>query len=519
MMVSRIDNLSDETIVNLNKFGGRIALKSLFWSVLTFTHSWIDPSSRWRQHMIILVLGLLGIFLLIPNIGYPRSIVFDETYLIPNTQSYINGVFFQDSHPPLGRLFIALGQVVLHPHDPSNEFVHMSRIEEDWPKNIDISGYRLFPALFGTINPILVFGIVLILTSNEWIALFTALAPLLDNALLTQSRFALTDSILISFCLATILCFVWLQSRERTPRLKERIVWILFGIVAGAAFMVKFTGMFVLIVVPFYLYKLWLAGSKERIIEFLVIIGLAFTMVFILVWEIHFSFLRIPPENFNDPISELHLQIIKGTYSPNPFQRFWIEVTDAYHYMFEYHKNVPSLDLSKPDEIGSPWYFWPFGGRAISYRWESGSGHVKIIYLIGNPVTWLVSLIGVVAAIASVIADALFRFLNNIQRQRLYPFVLLYWVYMISVAMISRVMYLYHYLPPLIIGVILFGLMIEETKSVSQKIKTSLMVVLLVCIVIVFQLYSPFTYYKEISHEQFNQLNIWPAWDLQCPNC
>ena len=467
----------------------------------------------------MLFLWVLGILLYLVNNDTPRAIVFDETYLIPNAQSYINGIYFQDLHPPLGRLFIALGQVIRHPQGPSDEFVHVAKIEQDWPGDIDISGYRLFPAIFGTINPLLVFAIVLILTRSEWIALFCGLAVLLDNALLTQSRYALTDSILIAFCLGAILCFVWLQSRRSSPGRRERVIWILFGILAGAAFMVKFTGLFVLVVVPFYLLKLWQQGDRGGIVQFLAMAGLAFLVVFVSVWEIHFSLLRVPPRSFSQPITEAHVKIIEGIYNPGPLQRFWIEVTDAYQYMIDYHKNVPVLDLGKPDEIGSPWYFWPFGGRAIAYRWESGSGHLKIIYFVGNPVTWLISLLGVVTASATVIADALFRFLNSDQRKKLYPFVCLYWIYMISVMLISRVMYLYHYLPPLVIGIILFGILFADLLSIPQKSKPRILVVLIICIVIAFWLYSPFTYYKEISYEHFHRLDVWPAWHLQCPNC
>lgn len=474
---------------------------------------------RQRQWAFILLLWALGLLLYLANNGYPRAIVFDETYLIPNAQSYINGIFFQDSHPPLGRLFIALGQVIRHPQDASDEFVHVSKIEEDWPQEIDISGYRLFPAIFGTIGPLLIFGIVLILTRNEWVALFSGLTLLLDNALLTQSRYALTDSILIVFCLGAILCFVWLQSFHTLPGHRERMIWILFGLLAGAAFMVKFTGLFVLVVVPFYLYQLWRTGNRIRILEFLVMAGLAFLMVFVVVWEIHFSLLREPPMIFNQPITEEHVKIIEDISHPDPFQRFWIEVTDAYQFMFAYHKNVPVLDLSKPDEIGSPWYFWPFGGRAIAYRWESGSGHLKMIYLVGNPVTWFISLLGVVAASATVIADILFKFLDPGQRQRLYPFVCLYWIYMASVMLISRVMYLYHYLPPLIIGMILSAILFVDLVSIPQKAKPRILFVSIICIAIAFWLYSPFTYYQEISYEHFDRLNIWPAWGLQCPNC
>jgi len=479
----------------------------------------IKTSGYWRRPLLILIICFLGVFLYIPNLGYPRAIVFDETYLIPNAQSYINSMFFQDSHPPLGRLFIALGQKILHPHDASNEFVDVSKIEEDWPQDNEINGYRLFPAMFGIVNPVLVFLVVLNLTSSDSIALLSAFVLLFDNATITQSRFALPDSGLIAFCLLTILCFIWLQSHVVMAVWKEIVLWMLFGASASAAFMVKFTGLFVLLVLPFYVYGLWLTRARKKTIEFLVVFALAFGVIFVLIWEIHFSLLRTLPRSFNNPISELHVQILEGKYKPNPVERFSIEIQDAYHYMFAYHKNVPALDLSKSDEIGSPWYYWPFGGRTIPYRWEVGSGKIKIVYLVGNPVTWLISLLGVISLSASVVADFFFQFLSIGQRKTFLLFFTLYWGYMFSATTIPRVMYLYHYLPPLIIGILMFGLMIAEIKILSEKLKLVVVFVSLICILLAFQIYRPLTYYWEIPIEQISQLNVLPVWDLRCPNC
>jgi dolichyl-phosphate-mannose--protein O-mannosyl transferase len=454
-----------------------------------------------------------------PDLGTPRAIVFDETYLIPRAQAYINGIFFQESHPPLGRLVIALGQKFLHSHDPSARFAFVERIEEDWPQDIDISGYRLFPAIFGTINPVLVFWILLILTSNEWLALFASILLTFDNALVTQSRFALSDSSLIAFCLAAILCFVWLQSRNNDPDAKEYIVWGLFGAFASAAFLVKFTGLFVLIVFPFYLHKLWSQGYGNKLIEFLAIFVMVFLIVFVSIWQIHFSLLKNYPKKYSEPVSEPHQQILTGSIHPNPIQRLWIEIQDSYQYMLTYHKNVPALDLCKADEIGSPWYYWLFGGRAIQYRWEKDSEIIRIIYLVGNPIVWLTSLLGVIGATATIVANGMFRFIGSNQNNWLGIFTLLYWGYMLPISMVSRVMYLYHYLLPMIIGVTLFALLYLQIKTIPDKTKQLILIIVIICTVSAFWVYRPFTYYLPLTFEQFAQRNIWPIWDMYCPYC
>ncbi len=482
--------------------------------------NWLENHPFQRRLISILALWSVSALLLFPTLGYPRQTVFDESYMIPRAQKYINGIFFQESHPPLGRLLIGLGQRLMHPEDKSDEFINTDKISTSWPKDKDIAGYRLFPAIFGTINPLLVFAIILIVTSSEGLALFSAFALALDNALLTQSHFGLSDSILLGFCLLFILCMVWLLSRSEKPGRAEKIIWVLTGIGAGAAFMVKFTGLFGGLLVPVYLHRLFSKGYKREIIPFLLMSGLAFFLVVVSVWQIHFSLLTTFTPNDNFKLSELDEQVLDGTYHPNPAYRLWIEVYDSYQYIITFHEDVPKLDLNKPDEVGSPWYQWPFGGRAMPYRWNLKPDSVQFIYLIGNPVTWLLSLLGVISATAVVIAHLLFGFMKDSPRRFwVFTFGLLYWFYMITMMQITRVMYLYHYLPPMVIGIILFALVFSEISTFSTKTKRNFLFAAVVMIIAAFWIYSPFLYYQPLTLQQFQQRSVWPAWDLRCLHC
>lgn len=486
----------------------------------TAIKSWFETHPFQRRLISILALWSISALLLFPTLPYPREIVFDESYMIPRAQKYINGIFFQESHPPLGRLLIALGQHLMHPEEKSNEFVNTDKIRVSWPDDKDIAGYRLFPAIFGTINPLLAFAIILIVTSSEGLALFSAFALALDNALLTQSHFGLSDSILLACCLLFILCMVWLLSRNEKPGRAEKWMWVLTGLAAGAAFMVKFTGLFGGLLLPIYLYRLFSKGYKREIISFMLVSGLAFLLVVLSVWQLHFSLLTSFTPNDDFKLSELHQQILEGTYNPNPAYRLWIEISDSYAYMISYHETVPALDLSKPDEIGSPWYQWPFGGRAMPYRWNIQSDFVQFIYLIGNPITWLLSLFGVVSATAVVVAHLLFGFMKDSpKRFWIFTFGLLYWFYMITMMQITRVMYLYHYLPPMVIGIILFALVFSEISTLSIKTKRNFLFAGVALIIMAFLVYSPFLYYQPLTVEQFQQRSIWPAWDLRCQYC
>jgi dolichyl-phosphate-mannose--protein O-mannosyl transferase len=47
------------------------------------------------------------------NYSYPPSLFWDENYHIASAEKYIQGVFFMEPHPPLGKLLIAAGEKTL----------------------------------------------------------------------------------------------------------------------------------------------------------------------------------------------------------------------------------------------------------------------------------------------------------------------------------------------------------------------------------------------------------------------
>jgi dolichyl-phosphate-mannose-protein mannosyltransferase len=471
----------------------------------------------------MVILWIISASLLLTNLGYPRAIVFDETYLIPRAQRYMQGIFFQESHPPLGRLIIALGQWIVHPNARHNDFALVEKTNQPWDKDQDMTGYRLIPALVGTFIPILIFLILLKIlpAGSKLLAFLIGLIVIFDNALLVQSRFALSDSILIVFVLASILIFVQLYDIESNPldRLHHGL-WALWGITIACAALVKFSALFVLVLVLIYATR-WLVHHKWReLLMFASVFSLAFILTTVTVWQVHFSLIpKLDPSNTYD-ISQDHRDILENKGRTNIFSKFVIQYVDAMRFISRYHEGVPKFDLNKPGEIGSPWYQWPFGGRAINYRWETPDGIVfRYIYLMGNPIVWLVSLFGVVGGTAVSISDALFRFLPADRSRWLYIFSFLYWAYMIPMMFIERVMYLYHYLPPLLIGIILFSLVFTAPPRLPAWVKRETLIFSLVLVIIGFWIYKPLTYYEPLTNEQFEQRNVLPVWDLRCAKC
>jgi dolichyl-phosphate-mannose-protein mannosyltransferase len=243
-----------------------------------------------------------------------------------------------------------------------------------------------------------------------------------------------------------------------------------------------------------------------------------------------------------------------------------------------YNDGVPELDVTKPGENGSSPWTWPAGNKTINYRWEivwvPGSQYtntsktadlcsknvwsdaekssvclpsyetvssvctssladtikskvcvkeVKYLYLQGNPVVWWLSLLGVFFGLALVVSRIFFGL--KVVYPRLFGAIVvllaLYGSYMVSVSQIKRVLYLYHYFIPLMMGMLLAGLVFTYIcRSLLKFAETRRFVyalcVLLVCAVFAtYSFFSPLTYYKPLSKEQFME-RVWNRdWQLK----
>ncbi len=93
-----------------------------------------------------LVMALAFLFYFV-NYNYPNSGPYwDENYHIASAQKYINGVFFMEPHPPLGKLFIALGELILNPNKNIDKSSFLSTdFINNFPAGYSFAGVRFFP--------------------------------------------------------------------------------------------------------------------------------------------------------------------------------------------------------------------------------------------------------------------------------------------------------------------------------------------------------------------------------------
>lgn len=136
---------------------------------------------------------------------------------------------------------------------------------------------------------------------SAWSAFLAATMLLFDNALVTQSRFILLDSMLVFFILLSL--YLYLLARQR-PALS--VLWIILitltGISLGCAMSIKFVGLFAMALVGLLVLRdLWYALGDtsnslrhlgHRVLWLFVGLILVPAAVYIQFFSIHFSLLH-----------------------------------------------------------------------------------------------------------------------------------------------------------------------------------------------------------------------------------
>ncbi|KAG1659708.1 Protein O-mannosyltransferase 1 [Nymphon striatum] len=153
---------------------------------------------NFELNVVSLLLFIVGIMTRMWRLQEPMSIVFDELHYGKFASLYMKKIFFFDSHPPLGKQLIALAGY-LAGFDANFQF---DKIGGVYNENVPVLAFRAVPAFFGSLLIPTVYQIIVELGLNHWTALIA------NNALLTQSRFILMESMLIFFSVFGILCLI-----------------------------------------------------------------------------------------------------------------------------------------------------------------------------------------------------------------------------------------------------------------------------------------------------------------------
>lgn len=209
-----------------------------------YLSSWLNGSSKSftvniEIDAMSVTLFLLALLSRMWRLEQPRSIVFDELHYGKFASLYMKNTFFFDSHPPLGKQLVALAGH-LAGFDGETDF---DRIGGSYSPSVPLWALRFVPALFGSLLVPVTYQLALTLGLAQPSAALAAVLVLVENSLLTQSRFILMEAILMCFSMLGLLALL----KFRRQRSFTAAWW--FWLTLSAAFLtcslcVKYIGIF-----------------------------------------------------------------------------------------------------------------------------------------------------------------------------------------------------------------------------------------------------------------------------------
>lgn len=189
--------------------------------------------------IVTLLLFLISFGTRMWKLWIPNNVVFDELHYGKYVSLYMKNVFFFDQHPPLGKQLIAAA-AFLTGYNGNYTF---SKIGAEYTSNVPIFALRFVPALCGSLLAPVVYKLLLQMRVSRVVSVLGGTLVILDNALLTQSRFMLMESMLMLFSVLGILFLMrFLDERPFYPG------WWFSGICAAvflsSAISVKYVGIY-----------------------------------------------------------------------------------------------------------------------------------------------------------------------------------------------------------------------------------------------------------------------------------
>ncbi|XP_014238625.1 protein O-mannosyltransferase 1 [Trichogramma pretiosum] len=257
--------------------------------------------------LVTVLLFVGGILTRFYRLAEPASIVFDELHYGKYVSLYLKKTFFFDSHPPLGKQLIAAA-AYLAGFDGQFKF---DRIGSPYDDSVPIYALRFIPALCGSLIIPTAYHLALEVGLSQAAAAASALLLLFDNALLTQSRFVLMESILIQFALFGLLCVLRFRKVMKEPGSLAWWFWLATGIFSlTCALCVKYIGFYTLSLALYLIIRdYWSLIPRKQGVSSLKLyyhlaarvltIGSVMTAVYLGVFYVHLSSLtKAGPHDF-----------------------------------------------------------------------------------------------------------------------------------------------------------------------------------------------------------------------------
>lgn len=221
------------------------------------------PVSSFKINLIFLAITIASLGTRLYKIQEPPHVCWDETHFGKMASWYLNRTFFFDVHPPLGKMLIALSGHITG-YNGTFAFDKPGDVYSDWTQYV---GMRTFCATLGFLIAPMIFRSTKSMTNSLYSATIASLLIVLDNGMVTLSRYILLDPPLLFFISSSILGMAEFSFRlgpgfgkEDKSFSADWWFWLIWtGISISCAFSVKFVGLFIVVLLGFRtIYDLWL---------------------------------------------------------------------------------------------------------------------------------------------------------------------------------------------------------------------------------------------------------------------
>jgi dolichyl-phosphate-mannose-protein mannosyltransferase len=357
--------------------------------------------------IIVAVAALLRFW----HIGHPHEIVFDEVHFVGQARHYLHGESFLDPHPPLDKLIIALGIKLFGDHSAS---------------------WRLGNAILGTIMAGVTYMLGRRMFRSRMAGILAGAFITCDGFFIVDSRIACIDIAYLTFAaIAYLFLFRFIQNDDPADR---RRILLCAGIALGLCLASKLyvPGITFLLVAGFAAFTLWRTDGAAALSDNLRIRRLLGAALL---------------------IGSVSAFLYVAAFIPKYYLGWWGGIADLFHY----YKQVMWYENSvagATHPYASPWWSWPLMLRPVAY-WENfpAHGNVATIWGAGNPLTWW--------AVIPAITIAAVR---TLERPRISSAFLVigYLAYLVIWIPITRILFLYHYMPSVYIGYLALGWVLAE---------------------------------------------------------
>ena len=347
---------------------------------------------------------------------------FDEMYFVRTAQEHLNlEEPYESTHPPLGKLIIALGILCCGMNPLGWRIVGV------------IAAAVMIPILF-------LFGKRMFKSSVA--GFFAAFLLTFEFMHFSLARLA-TGEIYILFFTLLIFYFAFDYFSKQEEGAKKGSSLFISIILVGLCFAVKWTAVFSLIAILTLLLISNIRNRKPIFSDYKIVFAAlcVFAAIYIATY-IPYMFSGMGHALFDIHRVPLYLNYISeylavGNVSITPPAP--LTVFDSQLGMFGYHATI---NATHP--FSSPWWSWPLMLKPLWVYSNSWDTMVSSIVLMGNPAIWWGSIPALVLIAAKLVRD-------KIRRERadfvllfiLIPFLLLWLPYVL----ISRILFIYHFAP------------------------------------------------------------------------